>query len=178
MGGMCPCCASDDAVTDVHCKPGGERGRVGNARGGYLSPTHDWGQGQRLGCDSSSGNSPTSTSQQQLEEDEALARAYAAQPEKSSFAPSVSTPPPQNGLRGAAAEAAERRAAGVQGGMSSETREQLAERRRKDALVGKIQTYYTMAGEAEPFGLRAASIDALKKHLARGQAMAKRTGLG
>lgn len=76
---------------------------------------------------------------------------------------------------GSAAAAAERRAAqGAGKGISSEKAASIAERRQKDDLIGKICHYYSQAGEKEPFGLSAASVDALKKHLAHAKALKTR----
>lgn len=66
----------------------------------------------------------------------------------------------------AAAEAAERRAAHGGGNISDERAKELAERRQKDDIIGKIRFHYHRLGEDEPIGLPSASIEALKKTLA------------
>uniref|UniRef100_A0A7S2DYM6 Uncharacterized protein n=1 Tax=Octactis speculum TaxID=3111310 RepID=A0A7S2DYM6_9STRA len=57
----------------------------------------------------------------------------------------------------------------------SKKNQQLAERRRKDELVGKIQAHYQAAGKDPPIGLSASSIDALKRHLEHVKGEAGRT---
>lgn len=44
--------------------------------------------------------------------------------------------------------------------------------------AGKIEHYAHLAGEDPPFGLRAASIEVLNRHLARTKAAARRKGAG
>jgi hypothetical protein len=71
--------------------------------------------------------------------------------------------------RRAAAEAAEARQknwrqGGAAGG-NPKDQAALAERRRKDELVGKIEALYKARGEDAPFGLGGSSVDALNRHL-------------
>ena len=73
-----------------------------------------------------------------------------------------------------AGSAAERRAATQTQGLSSKRSAELAERRQKDDLIGKIVHYYRQAGQKEPFGLPAASVEGLKKHLAHAKSLAKK----
>lgn len=67
--------------------------------------------------------------------------------------------------RGAAAAAADRRAKESVQGLSDEAAATLKSRRTKDELMGRIEFYYRQAGEEPPFGLAAASVDALRKQL-------------
>ena len=68
--------------------------------------------------------------------------------------------------RAAAAAAAEARAGSWEqgGGTNRQKQKDLATRRQKDELVGKIQAHYAAKGEDPPFGLPAASIETLRKH--------------
>ena len=70
--------------------------------------------------------------------------------------------------RAAAAAAAEARAQDwKQGGNADkEKARKMGERRTKDELVGKIEAHYAAKGEDPPFGLPAASVEVLRKHLA------------
>ena len=70
--------------------------------------------------------------------------------------------------RAKAAEAAERRAktgGGNVGGVNGQDMTSVKERQERDALVGKIEAMYAARGRDPPFGLRAATLAALKKHL-------------
>ena len=78
--------------------------------------------------------------------------------------------------RRALAEAAEQRARGKQGGLKAETRQEMDVRRKKDEMIGRIRANYQSCNEPEPFGLPAASMDALKKHLARSLALSRQRG--
>jgi hypothetical protein len=78
--------------------------------------------------------------------------------------------------RAALAEAAEQRARGKQGGLKAETRQEMDVRRKKDEMIGRIRANYQSCNEPEPFGLPAASMDALKKHLARSLALSRQRG--
>jgi hypothetical protein len=71
------------------------------------------------------------------------------------------------GRREAMAAAAEKRAQAFnQGGGASKVKQNaLAERRKKDELVGKIQAQYQAKGKEAPIGLPSCSIAQLKKHL-------------
>ena len=68
--------------------------------------------------------------------------------------------------RAAAAAAAQARAETWEqgGGTNRQKQKDLAARRQKDELVGKIQAHYAAKGEDPPFGLPAASIETLRKH--------------
>ena len=59
-----------------------------------------------------------------------------------------------------AAMAAEKRSEDAMGGNT-----ELKNKRTRDNLVGRIEALYAKAGKDPPFGLRAASKQALKKHL-------------
>ena len=76
--------------------------------------------------------------------------------------------------RAKAAEAAERRArtgGGNVGGVNGQDMTSIKERQERDALVGKIEAMYQASGRDPPFGLRAATLPALKKHLKTAQAL-------
>ena len=63
---------------------------------------------------------------------------------------------------------AERRAktgGGNVGGVNGQDMTSVKERQERDALVGKIEAMYAARGRDPPFGLRAATLAALKKHL-------------
>lgn len=75
--------------------------------------------------------------------------------------------------REAAATAALQRATSGDGGISAEKRAELAERRRKDDLIGRIEHYCRLTGDDVPIGLPAASVDALEKHLQRAKGRAE-----
>ena len=69
--------------------------------------------------------------------------------------------------RDAAAAAAEARSRSFQqgGSASREKAKKLADRRRKDQMLGEIGKFYARKQETAPFGLAAASSDALRRHL-------------
>lgn len=69
--------------------------------------------------------------------------------------------------RRAAAEAAEARQKSWRQGGARDPKDAaaLAERRRKDELIGKIEALYKARGQDAPFGLGGSSVDALQKHL-------------
>ena len=73
----------------------------------------------------------------------------------------------QEERRAAAAAAAEARASGWRQGGSgnAEKNKQLALRRQKEDLCGKITELYAKRGSEPPFGLAASSIETLKRHL-------------
>ena len=54
---------------------------------------------------------------------------------------------------------------GKKGGISDEKAEELRIRKEKDALLGKIENYYSLAGKDVPFGLASAPVSTLRKHL-------------
>jgi len=51
------------------------------------------------------------------------------------------------------------------GNLTAEKNEELASKRKKEDLIGKITHYYQKAGREPPFGLSAATMDGLKKQL-------------
>jgi len=57
--------------------------------------------------------------------------------------------------------------------LSKKQREELIEKRRKDDLLGRIRGHYANIGAVEPFGLAAASIPILEKHLEKCKAQVK-----
>lgn len=76
-----------------------------------------------------------------------------------------------------AAEAAERRAktgGGNVGGISGQDMTSVKERQERDRLIGKIEAMYQASNKDPPFGLRAATLPALKKHLKTAQQLSAR----
>ena len=63
-------------------------------------------------------------------------------------------------------------AAAKPGAISKEKRLELAEKRKRDELVGKIRAMYAAAGADEPFGLGMAKMDVLKMHYDRARGFA------
>lgn len=63
--------------------------------------------------------------------------------------------------------AAEKRATNeiAASGLSEEAAAKMKERRTKDELLGKIEDRCRRLGKEVPFGLRTASVEALRKHL-------------
>eukprot|EP00735_Rhodelphis_limneticus_P008808 TRINITY_DN2289_c0_g1::TRINITY_DN2289_c0_g1_i1::g.6918::m.6918 TRINITY_DN2289_c0_g1::TRINITY_DN2289_c0_g1_i1::g.6918 ORF type:complete len:205 (+),score=19.88,DUF3275/PF11679.3/1.8e+02,DUF3275/PF11679.3/2.5 TRINITY_DN2289_c0_g1_i1:35-616(+) len=90
-------------------------------------------------------------------------------PARASPAPTTAS---NSELREQAATAALMRTTATPQGITEEKARELAEKRERDDLLGRIRALLQQVGEDEPFGLAAASTPALRRHYERAQRLA------